>query len=331
MRAELRRLAVRAYLRRLSLSNAPILLGPWRSEVGFEGLYWLPFLRWAIKTYGIAPARLVHVTRGGAGVLYGTEGIDLYQLRSVDTVRLENQYDWQRTKLQKQTVMTTWDRHVLKEAAAQVLGRGERYHVLHPSWMYWALAPFWDEQRGMDYLQSMTDYQPIPKVKRLDVELPAKYVAMKWYDRATFPAQEPAVQDWIGQVVTVIGAQTPIVLLTGHPATDDHADVRIEHPSVHVIPAASAETNLAQQIRILSHADAFIGTYGGMAQLALRLGVPSCSFYRQWGGTSHAHLSLSSWLSKRSGVPFLCGSVDDGQAWRRIVSLPTMVAQQEVA
>jgi hypothetical protein len=323
---ELRRLALHSYLRRLALSKKPIILGPWRSEVGFEALYWLPFLRWVVKVYKIDPSRLYTLTRGGAGVLYGTPSIDLYRLRSVETVRLENQYDWQRTKLQKQTAITAWDRDVLKEAAAHLLGRGESYHILHPSWMYWALAPFWEEQRGVQYLASMTDYEPLGKVPPLQMELPAQYVAMKWYERATCPVGDPKVQQAIAQLVSVIGAQHPIVLLTGAKGCDDHADLIVEHPSVVVVPAASPEQNLLQQIQILSKAQAFVGTYGGVAQLALRLGIPSVSLYTEFGSTAHAHLALSSALSKRTKVPFLCGSFDDAESWRRVLSVP-MVAK----
>ena len=111
---EWRRRLTLAYLARLARSKRPILLGPWRSEVGFEVLYWLPFLRWWARRYAIDPGRLVTVTRGGAAILYGTAAIDLYRLRSVDTVRLENAYDWQSTKLQKQTYITAWDRTVLR-------------------------------------------------------------------------------------------------------------------------------------------------------------------------------------------------------------------------
>lgn len=328
MTPELRRRLTHLHLRRIAHGTRPILLGPWRSELGFEGLYWLPFLRWFVKTYAVDPKRFVAVTRGGASVLYGTTAIDLYRVRSVEAVRLENQYDWQGSKLQKQTQMTAWDRDVLKEAAAQVLGRGERYAVLHPSWMYWALAPFWDEQRGMSYLASMTDYAPITKPKRLDQDLPAKYVAMKWYDRATFPLHDTQVQALVRDMTSTIAAQAPVVLLTGTPDSDDHRDPEIRHPNVTVVPAARPDDNLAQQIRILAHAEAFVGTYGGMAQLALRVGVPSVSVYKQWGGTAHAHLSLSSLLSKRTNVPFLVGSCDDVQAWKKVVSVP-MLAQPQ--
>lgn len=321
MSPEARRLATRLYLRRLALSKRPILLGPWRSEVGFEALYWLPFLRWAAVHFHIDPARFISVTRGGANILYGCPGVDLFSLRSVEEVRQENLYDWQGTKLQKQTQVTAWDREVLASAARKALGRGESYDVLHPAWMYWALEPFWNESRGLPYLSSMTDYTPISKIPHAAIDLPAKYVAMKWYSRATLNGQDPKVRDAIAQVTAIVAAQTPVVLLGGTADVDDHADLPIEHPNVRRLPAVAPEHNLAQQMQVLAKATAFVGTYGGVAQLALRLGVPSCSLYREFGGTAHAHLALSSWLSKRTKVPFLVGSLEDCDLWRQVLSV----------
>jgi hypothetical protein len=319
---EARRTITRLFLRRLRASNKPIMLGVWRSEVGFEALYWLPFLRWASAYAEIDPKRFVSVTRGGANLLYGTSGVDLFTLRSVEEVRHENQYDWQRTKLQKQVACTAWDRDVLKSAATKVLGRGESYHILHPSWMYWALEPFWSEARGLTYLQSMTDYTPIGKVPPVSLTLPTKYVAMKWYARATFDPRVPAVRDAIAQITGIVGAQTPIVLLTGSPDVDDHSDCDVQHPAVIRLPAVAPEHNLAQQISVLAKATAYVGPYGGMAQLALRLGVPSVSLYHEFGGTAHAHLALSSAISKKTKVPFLAGSIDDATMWRQVLSIP---------
>jgi hypothetical protein len=64
------------------------------------------------------------------------------------------------------------------------------------------------------------------------------------------------------------------------------------------------ETQLAVQSAVLGRASAFVGTYGGFAQLALRMGRASVSFYDQWEGTSAAHHHLSQAISIQSGVPF---------------------------
>lgn len=323
MSPENRRRLVHLYMLRLAASKKPILVGPWRSEVGFEALYWLPFLRWAIARYKLDLSRFVTVTRGGAAILYGGQSLDLYQLRSVAAVRAENLYDYQVTQQQKQITCTAWDKDVLKEAAAQVIGRGAKYHILHPSWMYWALSPFWDEERGMKHLSAMTDFTPIPKLPVAQIpNLPPKYVAMRWYSRATFQGQHPDVQALISHITSVVAAQSPIVLLNQPHDGDDHTDVLVEHPNIATLPPLPADQNLALQAQVLSHASAFVGTYGGVAQLALRLGVPSVSFYHQWGGTMSGHLDLSAAVSRQTKVPFLVGSIDDARIWQQMVSLP---------
>jgi hypothetical protein len=62
---------------------------------------------------------------------------------------------------------------------------------------------------------------------------------------------------------------------------------------------------------VLGKAAFFVGTYGGTSQLALRMGIPSVSLYATWGGTSHAHLTLSSYLSKLQKTPYLVTDFDD--------------------
>ena len=80
-----------AYLRYVASTSRPVALGPFRSELGFEVLYWLPFLEKVVSTYKIAPERCLAISRGGMGQLYpATRNVDLYQAKGIDAVRLEN-------------------------------------------------------------------------------------------------------------------------------------------------------------------------------------------------------------------------------------------------
>ena len=47
-----------------------IVAGPWLGEVGFELLYWVPFLRWFAERFHVAPERLLVVSRGGTASWY---------------------------------------------------------------------------------------------------------------------------------------------------------------------------------------------------------------------------------------------------------------------
>lgn len=311
-----RQQAVATLIAELSADQRPILLGPWRSEVGFECLYWLPFLRFLASKVPHFDQRASIVTRGGVAPLYANvaaSGFDLYALRSVTEVRRENLYDAQirqKGKTIKQVEPTDWDDAVLHDAA-DALGVGALYHVVHPAWMYWALAPFWEESAGLKYLQELTRFETLPKIA-IDGDLPPAYVAMKWYARPTFPYPHPDIGEFVQHVVATVARQTTVVLLTTQSEHDDHVDIPIIGDNVLTLPPDLApEENLRVQAGILAGAKAFIGPYGGMAQLALRLGVPSVSFYTDFGGTSHAHLALSSWLSKASRVPFVVSSLSD--------------------
>lgn len=333
VKPEARQQGVARLIADLNSNQAPILVGPWRSEVGFESLYWTPFLRFiAGKVKGFT-GRASVVTRGGLAPLYrdvAASGFDLYALRDLKDVRRENLYDAQvrqKGKTIKQLEITDWDTAVLEDAA-HALGIAGLYHTVHPAWMYWALSPFWDEQRGLNYVGAMTDYAPLPKLKVTADNLPPKYVAVKFYGRATFPYPHPSVAEYVQRTVAALAARIPVVTLGVGGVHDDHVDVPISGPNIYSLPQdIPAEKNLEVQAAVISHASAFVGTYGGVAQLALRLGVPSYSVYAEWKGTAHAHLSLSSWLSKVTKVPFVVQSMHESSFTEQVLG----VAREAVA
>src|SRR5258705_3053991 len=57
-------------LSRIARSGRPVIVGPWTGEIGFELLYWVPFVRWAAEKFGIPPERVTVVSRGGTQSWY---------------------------------------------------------------------------------------------------------------------------------------------------------------------------------------------------------------------------------------------------------------------
>jgi hypothetical protein len=322
--------AIHGLVTTLASDSAPIICGPFRSELGFEASYFQPFVAWLAKQVKGFDKRAVIVTRGGLAPLYAplaARSVDLYTLRTVTEVRRENLYDQKTTGLLKQVRPTDWDTRVLEDVSRR-LGLGPVYHTVHPAWMYWGLAPYWEEQSGLRYLQSVTDYTPIAKPpKPLGGEaLPPTYVAMKFYHRATFPYPDADVESFVSKVAATIAAQVPVVLLSSSSDYDDHTDLRIEGPNIFSLGGdMPPHENLMIQTAVMAHAKAFVGTYGGVAQTALRLGVPSISVWKEFGGTAHAHLSLQSWISKATNVPFAAGSLTDASLWQGALAVPNLV------
>ena len=123
------------YAKRLQRSSRPIVLGPWRSELGFELLYWIPFLHAFVKRYRIDPNRLITLGRAGSASWYGTAGTgDLYEHMPLEAVRALTVQASQQTGSIKQQDDPAWERAVC-ELATTTIGL-KQYHRLSPSWMY---------------------------------------------------------------------------------------------------------------------------------------------------------------------------------------------------
>lgn len=274
--------------------------------MGFESLYWIPFLAKLRHDFGIAPERLIPITRGGAAIWYDTPtGVELFAMRTPQDVRVENRLQQQRTGLLKQTHVTPFDRQVLRDVA-ETLGL-RRYHTLHPAWMYQTLEDFWEARRGLTWLQDRVRFTPLPTFKLDSVTLPPAFIAVRFYFRSTLPAT-PSVVAFAKHAIRRLAQTQPVVILTSGHVLDDHLDyLPKDVPNLTVLSdliPMTPQDNLAVQAAVLQRALGFVGTYGGMAQLALRLGKPSVSVYDEWHGTAPPHKHLSEALARQMGVGF---------------------------
>lgn len=313
MRTRIRRTLLQAqwalFARHLAASTKPILVGPFRSEVGFELIYWIPFLCHLRETLKIAPDRLIALSRGGASAWYKTAGTaDLYEFMPVETVRTLSVQASQQTGSVKQYETEPWEEHVCA-LAAKSMGI-EKYHVLSPKWMYQLVSPWWNGETPASFLDRYL-LQPtklhVPALEE-PLQLPKDFIAMRWYARATWPLKEDLTL-WTRRLVEATASRIPVVLIDSGYQADDHADVNLGRiPNTYrlsdLAPHMAPLNNLAIQSHVISKAKAYVGTYGGMAQGAMRWGVPTVALYHQFQNTSPQHLALTQMLSLRTGVPF---------------------------
>lgn len=276
--------------------DRPVLVGPWTGEVGFELLYWVPFVRWAVTTYGIAPDRLLVVSRGGTAQWYGgvaARYADVFSFFSPDEFRTQTE------DAKKQRRVGAFDAEVTRRVvAAHDLGRAG---LLHPGMMYRLLMPFWKELATAARLDQYTAYAPIqapadPVLR----DLPSEYVAARFYFSDCFP-DTPANRTFVVSTIDSISRQVPVVLLNTPFAVDDHRDFdasggRISRLDAHLSP----ERNLAVQTAVIARARAFVGTYGGYSYLAPFCGVSSLAFYSERTFKAH-HLHVAQRVFDRLG------------------------------
>jgi hypothetical protein len=279
-----------ARLSTLASSSRPILLGPWTGEVGFELLYWIPLLTWAVKRRRLPPERLIAVSRGGPRLWY--EHLTSSYRDVLDFVPPES-FREQASQRLKQTSWTRLDGSILRAVRRDA---GGRVDLLHPQLMYRLFTPLWRQGGSIADVRAFTRFPRFarPPAEPWQKELPAEYVAVKFYASGQFADSEEN-RRFAMQTIRRLAERTDVVLLTAGAQLDEHAELAGgASPRIHRIDhLVTPATNLDVQSRVIASARAFVGSYGGFAYLAPYFGVPAVSFYASRDSFFEHHLELA--------------------------------------
>jgi hypothetical protein len=266
-----------------------LVVGPWLSEVGYEVLYWVPFLRWVKAAFRLDASRVVAASRGGVGSWYA--GIADRYVEIWDEV---DPAEFARRTAErgatKQLEVSDFDRDVVRAIERRV---GGTVAVLHPSLMYRLFALFWSGQRALSFLDAHTRFEPVAPPAIVEAaRLPREYVAVKFYAARSLP-DTPDIRRLLAWFVESLAERTNVVLLDTGLVLDEHADYAFS-ASTRIIsakPWMTPQNNLGVQTQIIAGAKAFVGTCGSIAWLAPMLGVPTSAVYvdPKW---LHAHLGV---------------------------------------
>ncbi len=281
-----RELSVRRELRHVASGTHPIIVGPWLSEVGYEVLYWVPFLRWFTDRYGVDPARMVVVSRGGVAEWYAdvaTRYVELLDLFPPDEFARRNA-ERQAAGEQKQHGLAPFDREILLRVQAQPDLAGAR--VCHPSTMFRLLRQFWLGNDSLSYVQEHTRYtlvrdrSPLSRSPLSLPPLPDRFAAVKLYGGKAIP-DTPEHRQALRRLVGQAASQMPIVALDTGLVLDDHTDYLFRDiPGVLDLRQwLTPQNNLGLQTAVLQRATRFITTCGGLAWLAPFMGVQTLAVY----------------------------------------------------
>jgi hypothetical protein len=276
-----RDVAIRRTLRAAARASSPIMVGPWLSEVGYEALYWVPFLRWFTRHYDIDPERVVAVSRGGVATWYA--GIASHYVEQFDLVEPEEfaarNEARRRDTDQKQLALSDFDHEILARARAR-LGI-DAAAVCHPSTMFQLLRQFW---LGNDSLQSVldyTEYERVTAIAAVDLpKLPDMFVAVKFYTGRAL-TDTPAHRDQLRRLVERLSRRCHVIALNTNLALDEHADyVFRDVPDVITLDGwLTPRNNLAVQTEVIRRAARFVCTCGSLAWLAPMLGTDTLAVY----------------------------------------------------
>lgn len=269
-------------LARAASSGRPIILGPWTSEVGYEALYWVPFLHWAMDRYGLRPELAIAVSRGGTRSWY-TGLADRY----VEIFDVMEPAEFARQAAtcrdagdQKQNRSSELDRELIRRACQRAGVRDAA--VWHPALMYQLFRAFWHGDRSLDFLLRHTDFRRmrIPARWSGEPRLPAEYAAVKFYTGPALP-DTGVNRAVVHELVERVAARMPVVVLDTAWSVDEHRDHAFDgiRGVTTLRPSLNPATNLGVQTSVIAGARLYLGTCGGLAWLAPLLGVETVAVY----------------------------------------------------
>ncbi len=284
-------------IKRISKSKRPIIVGPWLSEVGFELLYWIPFLNWAVENYNIDRKRIIVISRGGAKAWYDgiyEHYIDIFDFFSQEEFKTKNQKRIDITGSQKHNIISKFDREIVEIAKRNL--NINKFDWFHPSLMYQMFRLYWRRKAPISLIEKHTMYRKFDRdvLQCNDIDLPESYIAVKFYFSQCFP-DTPENRRAVSELLKALSMNTNIVLLSTDIDIDDHSDYNTENSErIHTIKdKMTLSNNLEIQTKVIANATAFFGTYGGFSYLAPFYGVPSVAFYSNEEKFLPVHLDVA--------------------------------------
>jgi hypothetical protein len=201
---------------------------------------------------------------------------------------------------QKQTRVTAFDR-ALVDAAVRHAGVHD-WTLLHPSRMYELLNPYWWGHQSSDWVHAHARYARLASPPPSGMpELPARYVAVKFYFNDCFPSTAHN-RAFVADVLRTLAARGAVIALSTGLNIDDHGGVRVDEYGVRHLPEGmNPAHNLQVQSAIVAGAAEFVGTYGGFSYMAPFYGVRSVAYYSDPHGFSPKHLHLARSAFERIG------------------------------
>jgi CRISPR-associated Cas5-like protein len=279
-------------LANLAAGGNTIVAGPWLGEVGFELLYWLPFLRWFAARFHVAPERLLIVSRGGTASWYrpfASGYRETFDYLTPEEFRRRHDERVTANGEQKQTQVLAFERELLRELTTDVHDRS----MLHPSSMYALFNPFWWGHVNESWVHAHAIYARLaPDAAAPFVRPDRPYTAVKFYFNDCFPPTEEN-RAFVRRTLQALAERGPVVSLATGLRLDDHDGDDLQSLGVLSLPRhLEPRDNLAAQTAAVAGACAFVGTYGGFSYLAPFLGVRTTAYHAN-DGFSRRHLTMA--------------------------------------
>jgi hypothetical protein len=284
----------------VAAAGGPIIVGPCLGVVGYEVLYWIPFLRWLVDAHGIPRERVIAVSRGGMDVLYAELAgryVDIFDVMAPHELAAGNA----RRQAQhegggrKQTGASPLETDLVARVERHLSLQGAR--VCSPALLFRLFRNVWHGNLPGDVLTTHTRYVTRTLETPRVPGIPDDFIAVKLYAGPALTTAE-STRAAARALVERAARVAPVVLLETDLGLDEHRDFDLR--GLANVTSAGAlmqpRTNLGVQLSLIARSRFFLGTCGGLAWVAPFLGIPTVAVY-----DTDAMLAPHLLLARRAG------------------------------
>ena len=275
--------------------DQPLILGPYLSDVGFELLYWRPFVAWMRDRFGARTAPVVAISRGRVGDWYAglaSEYVDVCDLVEFATYQERNQERIRDSGTVKQRVVSDFEQGLL-DSLTNRLGVPDTV-VFHPSVIVRVCTKVWKGIAPAGWLAEHARYQRFtaPVAGAADGGDTEPYVVASFWFSSCFPDTRRH-RRLVNDALSELSRRSPVVVVDpggfpGVPPSLDTGDrIRV------VAPGGDTDAQLREQSRTIAGARAFVGTFGGISMMAPFYGVPTLTVFGEEAGLFPHHAAVS--------------------------------------
>jgi hypothetical protein len=276
-----------------------IVIGPWFSELGFELLYWVPFLNHVMTGDIWKEKNVITVSRGGVEELYR-----FIPNRHINLLEFYTQVEWSKATSRvwgklgglKQSQFVSEEIELLRMIRNHTdVCKTGRTLVLHPSIMFSLFRPFW---RNKDWNASLVEkYLDFPELSPGKTE---NYCAVKIYSRPSLLLDN----ETSSAIRSLLDAEAlPLRIIVSDSYEDDHEVMMLKSTQrAQVIHIEDYVSNLHEQFVVIKESRACYTTYGGLSYFGLYQGKPSFGLYSDSSKFDQQHLKVANILARKFGT-----------------------------
>jgi hypothetical protein len=275
-----------------------IVIGPWFSELGFELLYWIPFINSLFIEKTFANKNVVTISRGGVDEFYSFlpgRHFNLLEHYSQENWSKITSDIWRDLGGLKQSKMVKQEVGMLLKLKTELnFNQNSRTLVIHPSLMFSLFRPFWRNKTwSVDLISKELNFPNFSKQES------GSFGAVKIYSRPSLSISEASaksIKEFLAK------EKIKLMIISSDSYKDDHEVLvldRIENSIL--VPIDEYENNLKLQLDVIKKSSASYTTYGGLSYYALYLGKSSFGFFTDSSKFDLQHLKVAGLLEAKFG------------------------------